>query len=212
MVENAEMGQVTIVAQVISIQSQTTNSVYWLDDGSGRIEARHWVDSTSEVDSEKWGGISENAYVRATGALKAFGSKRYINVAHIRLVKDSHELYFHLLESMTTNLIFERGPPAGPGQPQQHSGGIPGQAGSSAYTTQSNAAVSKDEFAAFPPMERSILKFIISQPISDEGVHVAAIARAIGGEAHLISGALDQLMEGGHVFSTIDDSHFKLSI
>lgn len=50
--------QVTIVAQVISIQSQTTNSVYWLDDGSGRIEARHWVDSASEVDSEKWGGIS----------------------------------------------------------------------------------------------------------------------------------------------------------
>lgn len=49
--------QVTLVAQVITIQSQTTNNVYWLDDGSGRIEARHWIDSTSAEDAEKWGGI-----------------------------------------------------------------------------------------------------------------------------------------------------------
>jgi replication factor A2 len=198
---------VTIVAQVISIQSQTTNSVYWLDDGSGRIEARHWVDSTSDVDSGKWGGISENAYVRATGALKTFGNKRYINVAHIRLVKDSHELYFHLLEAMATNLIFERGPPVGPGQPQQQLGG---QAGHSAYTAQPNTNATKDNFAGFPPIQRAIINFITSQPPNDEGVHVAAIARAIGGDAHHISGALDLLMEGGIVFTTIDDSHFKM--
>jgi replication factor A2 len=35
-------------------------------------------------------------------------------------------------------------------------------------------------------MQKSIIKFITSQPHSDEGVHVAAIARAIGGDAHLI--------------------------
>jgi replication factor A2 len=41
----------------MSIQIQTTNSVYWLDDGSGRIEARHWMDSSNPEDMEKWGGI-----------------------------------------------------------------------------------------------------------------------------------------------------------
>lgn len=40
----------------VSINAQTTNSVYWLDDGTGRIEARHWVDmSSGEGDSEKFG-------------------------------------------------------------------------------------------------------------------------------------------------------------
>ncbi|KAG6866971.1 hypothetical protein C0991_003887 [Blastosporella zonata] len=56
-VDDVEIGQVTIVGQVVTIQSQTTNCVYWIDDGTGRIEARHWVDSSSEEDSGKWGGI-----------------------------------------------------------------------------------------------------------------------------------------------------------
>lgn len=41
----------------MTIQSQTTNCVYWIDDGTGRVEARHWIDSSSEEDAGKWGGI-----------------------------------------------------------------------------------------------------------------------------------------------------------
>ena len=52
---------------------------------------------------------SENAYVRVTGTLKTFGNRRYINTTQIRPSKDPHELYFHILEAMTVNLIFERG-------------------------------------------------------------------------------------------------------
>jgi len=59
-----------------------------------------------------------------------------------------------------------------------------GQAGTSAYTTQSHSVGINDEFAHLPPMQRSIIKIILDQPPSDEGVHVAAIARAIGGDAN----------------------------
>lgn len=37
--------QVTVVARVVSIKSQATNSVYWLDDSTRRIEARRWHDA-----------------------------------------------------------------------------------------------------------------------------------------------------------------------
>jgi replication factor A2 len=40
--------QVTVVGHVVSIQSQATNNLYWIDDGTGRIEARHWIDSSIE--------------------------------------------------------------------------------------------------------------------------------------------------------------------
>lgn len=116
--------QVTVVAQVITIQSQTTNNVYLLDDGV-RIEARHWLDSSNPEDAEKWGGIlyvgfiidllarlilfSENTLVRVTGTLKTFGSKRHINATHIRPVVDAHELLFHLAEAMAVVNIIERG-------------------------------------------------------------------------------------------------------
>lgn len=48
-------------------------------------------------------------YVRITGALKTFGSKRYINVTHLRASIDPHELYFHMLESIAVTLMVERG-------------------------------------------------------------------------------------------------------
>jgi hypothetical protein len=46
-----------VVATVISLVVQTTNIVLNLDDGTGRIEARHWVDSTAQDEMGKWGDI-----------------------------------------------------------------------------------------------------------------------------------------------------------
>lgn len=73
------------------------------------------------------------------------------------------------------------------------------------------------------------MEFLAGQPQSDEGVHVGAVARAVGGEAGKIrsgilvyllgfyethswrSAALDVLMDEGLVYTTIDDSHFQVS-
>ena len=54
----------------------------------------------------------EGNYVRVSGTLKTYGSKRYINTAHIRLLKDwpEHELFFHIAETMAVTLMFDRGP------------------------------------------------------------------------------------------------------
>ncbi|RDB21447.1 Replication factor A protein 2 [Hypsizygus marmoreus] len=209
-VDEMEIGQITIVGQVVTVQSQTTNCVYWIDDGTGRIEARHWVDSSSEEDAGKWGGIEESMYVRVTGALKTFGNKRYINANHIRVATDPHEIYFHILETIAVTLMVDRGQSSLHGQPAAPSRG----AGVSAYTNQSHTTTNiNDQFSYLPPLQQKIARFISSQPRSDEGVHVSVIARATGsdGDAEKISEALDKLMDEGLVYSTIDDSHFNIS-
>ncbi|KAF5381079.1 hypothetical protein D9615_004013 [Tricholomella constricta] len=209
-VDDAEIGQVTLVGQVVTIQSQTTNCVYWIDDGTGRIEARHWVDSTSEEDSGKWGGIEELMYVRVTGSLKTFGNKRYINATHIRIATDPHEVYFHILEAVAVTLMIDRGTTSGAGHiaAASGSGGI-----ASAYTSHHGASNASDQYSHLPALQQKIVRFIDTQPRSDEGVHVSTIARATGfeGDAEKISDALDKLMDQGFVYSTIDDSHFNLS-
>jgi replication factor A2 len=48
-------------------------------------------------------------YVRVTGGLKSFGSKRYINALHVRPVTDAFEVFFHQLEVITVTLTIERG-------------------------------------------------------------------------------------------------------
>lgn len=53
---------------------------------------------------------SDQKLVRVFGGLKSFGKKRYLNINHIRLVSDPHEIFFHILEAITVSLIVERGP------------------------------------------------------------------------------------------------------
>ncbi len=118
-----------MVAQVITMQQHTTNHIYSVDDGTGRVEARHWVGTTgnTEAELEKWSGIEsvflispsndililfqrEGIYVRLSGFMKSFGNKKYINASHMRPVTDPNEIYFHMLECITVALTLERGP------------------------------------------------------------------------------------------------------
>jgi hypothetical protein len=103
-------------------------------------------------------------------------------------------------------------------------------AGGSAYAAQSHTAVANNtQFSHLPKLQYAIVTFIQSQHANDEGVHVGAIARAVGGTAVTIrylshsaccpplvwrgylSNALDTLMDDGLVFTTIDDSHFQIA-
>ncbi|KAI0362110.1 replication protein A subunit RPA32 [Trametes cingulata] len=221
MIGDVEVGQVTTVAQVLSVQPQTTNYIYLLNDGTANMEARQWVEANADDEGNPREEIKESTYVRVLGSLKVFGNKRYITATHIKPCKSADELFFHILEAATVTLIFERGPPPRPSEGahalmNRVNGGANGH---SAYTAQpTTAAANTTQFAHLPPLQREIIAFILSQPKSDEGIHVAAIARHIaatsGGDqkdAAAISQALDQLMDQGHVYSTIDDSHFSVS-
>jgi len=215
-IDDVEVGQLTVVAHVTSIQVQTMNSVYILEDGTGRIEARLWVDSSSEEDSavaNKTPGVTEGVLVRVTGALKNFGNKRYINAVHIRHITDPNEVFYHMLEVMYVFKVHQRGAPGKPGG-QAANGTSPANGATTMSAYNSSTAVGSNassEYAHLPGLQRKIVEFILSQPSNDEGVHVAAIARAVQADAIQISEALDALMDQGHVYSTIDESHFDVS-
>jgi len=210
MIGEVELAQITVVAQVMSIQKQTTNSLYLLEDGSGRIEARHWVDSTME-DDEDPNQIREMAMVRVLGGIKSFGNKRYINTSHIRLAKDPYEIYFHVLDCVASRLMLAQGSPNRiQGDVKPNVAGL-NASGASAYSAPAHN-VSTDQYAYLPELERNIVAFMIGQPPNEEGIHVGAIARAVGGSAASISAALDKLMDEGHVYTTLDESHYALSL
>ena len=42
----------SVVAQVVSTKVQATNTVYYLDDGTGRIEARRWRDASMDSSAD----------------------------------------------------------------------------------------------------------------------------------------------------------------
>ena len=50
----------------------------------------------------------------------------------------------------------------------------------SAYGAQTNSTGVNDQFSHLPNLQRSIVRFILSQPTREEGIHVGKIAQAIG--------------------------------
>ncbi|KAF8651484.1 hypothetical protein AX16_004782 [Volvariella volvacea WC 439] len=199
-IEGIDVGQITVVAQVINVQKPQTNWVFTLDDGTGRMDARHWVDSTNEAEQEKWSGIEPNTYIRVSGNVKSFSGKRYINATHIRPVKNVHEIYFHILEAITVVLMIEKGTPHAGGGAESSSGGGQGSGVNDAYSH-------------LAPLHRNIIKVIQSQNPGPEGVHVSTIARGASqdGDAYKLSQALEELMEQGIIYNTIDVSHFNIT-
>ncbi|KAI0256801.1 hypothetical protein BJV78DRAFT_309627 [Lactifluus subvellereus] len=207
--ENTELGQVTLVAHVASVQKQTTNNLYTLVDGTGRVEARHWSDSLSQDGGERQNDVVPNSFARVTGTIKTYGSKKYINATHIRPIRDAHEPFFHMLEVMTVQLIFDRGPP---GSPTAKTLGASGKPSLSAYSAaQGHQSEVQDQYSHLQPVPRSIVQFMLNQPQTREGVHVGAIVKAIGADAESIEQALERLMDEGTIFSTIDEAHFQIS-
>ena len=125
-------------------------------------------------------------------------------------MKDSHEVYFHILEAIAVNLIIERGPvsfslpklfltyfsilckPSNSSSGLQTNPATEGSTGMSAYGAQLTAV--NDQFSHLPNLQRAIVKFILSQPTRDEGIHVGKIAQAIG------SGIDPTIIRYGHNF------------
>jgi len=206
-VGDAEIGPVTVVAHVVKASVQATNCMYDLDDGTDTISARHWMDPSQAGEDDI---MKDGTYIRVMGNLKSFGDKRFLNATHIRLVTKPEEVAYHYMEAMTVTLIMQRGPPPRPGEDLKPR--LNGTANTASAYAPGARTAAVDQYAHLPPIQREIINFILLQPTHTEGVHVAAIARAVGGDAHAISAALDALMDDGHVYTTSDESHFDVSI
>ncbi|KIY43364.1 replication protein A, subunit RPA32 [Fistulina hepatica ATCC 64428] len=217
MVDDRELGHATVVGNVVEVKAQTTNTVFIIEDGTGMIEARSWADHGDGDDdgqASKFNGIEAGKYARVTGTFKQFGSKRYIAATFIRPVADFHEPIFHMLETMMVSKILK----GGVSSSAIASNTSPQGGASSAYTTDGAATSEalKDEFSTLTVMQRKIMQYMVSES-SEEGVHIGAIARHVGGgnqsasHAQTISDALDSLLDNGLVYTTIDESHFRVS-
>ncbi|KAJ9647765.1 Replication factor A protein 2 [Coniosporium tulheliwenetii] len=113
--DGSRITQITLIGQVRNISTQTTNVTYKLDDGTGTLEVKQWIDSDAPTgldgaDSSK-PKIVDNAYVRVWGKIKDFNNRRHVGAHVIRPIADYNEISYHLLEATVVHLYFTRGPP-----------------------------------------------------------------------------------------------------
>lgn len=213
-IDGADAASICFVGQVRNISSQTTNITYKVDDGTGEIEVKQWVDTATadsmDTDDAKGPGtpgkdqVELNGYAKIYGKLKAFGNKRYVGAHSIRSLRDINELHCHFLEATAIHLFFTRGPPGGPGV---------GGAGAKGAAGADMAMGGMDDYAAgqakalpaMSPAARRVYEVLSSELQSSEGLHVQLIAAKLSLPVTDVARAGDELLTSGLIFSTVDE-------
>lgn len=217
-IDGADIGSVYCVGQVRNISTQSTNITYKVDDGTGEIEAKQWVDSTTarmdddmDVDgtTTKDGSaatkskVELNGFVKVFGKLKVFGNKRFLGAHVVRPLTDLNELHTHFLEATAVHLFFLRGPP-----PSANSGGVANAgAKTGALEGEDNyaAAAGTRTLPAMSPAARRVYNLLKSEPQSNEGLHMQNISVKLGLPSTDVVKAGDELLSAGLIFSTVDE-------
>lgn len=212
-ISGAEVAQVTFVGQIRNISQQATNYTYKIDDGTGTIEVKRWIDpeESNAMDTDGSTGkpkLVENAYVRVFGTLKAFNNKRHVGArpAGIRVVTDLNEVQMHLLEATAVHLFFERGPPAAA------QNGVGGAHTNGAAATNGTGATLNG--ARVPPglslAAQKVYQCLSAAPESNEGLHYHDIAARINMDVATVQDAGPELSAAGLLYSTVDEDTWAL--
>ncbi|KAF2869848.1 hypothetical protein BDV95DRAFT_596149 [Massariosphaeria phaeospora] len=205
-IDNTVISHLTFVGQIRNISKQATNITYKLDDGTGSIEVKQWVDSESvEQTNPATVRLIEGIYCRAWGKLKSFHDRKHVGAQIIRPVEDHNEVSYHLLEATAIHLYLTRGPPGGAsgasavavngGNQQQQAAGI----GHNAYSLASYSAVAQ-----------RVYEHLRQAPQSNEGLHSQDIAAKLGIDTGDMTTAGDELLNGGLIYTTVDDQTWAL--
>jgi replication factor A2 len=197
--------QLTFVGQIRNISTQTTNTTYRLDDGTGSIEVKQWVDSdTVDQANPTKAKLVEGAYCRAWGKLKSFNDRRSVGAQIIRLVEDMNEVSYHLLEATAVHLHYTRGPPGGAQAGAATNGGAGQQqaAGDGGYGDQN--------LGGYNQTAKRVFQYLREAPQSNEGLNQHEIAAKLGIDTADVAKAGDELLTGGLIYTTVDDQTWAI--
>jgi len=212
-VDNKELNQVTIVGLIAQITESTTNITFAIDDGTGKIEAKIWLDQEDQNDYnlQKRSAWKEGIYVRVVGHLRSFHNQRSIVAFRIQPVVDFNEITYHQLEAVYAHLSNTKGVLQAADAPTMTtalSGG--GRADPGVYGSYNNFAKPNQSTQSFNDLHTQIIQ-VIRNARSAEGASVSLICQQLKRNEHEIRRAIDELSGGGHLFSTTDEDHYQIT-
>jgi replication factor A2 len=238
-VDGKEITQLTIVALVIHADLQSTGINYVLDDGTGKISCRFFLDAEDMSTSKAV--HREGVYVRVYGNARVFGNQRSVFAFQVMEVKDFNELTYHTLDVITTHLKNTKGYQPLQGMVGQSSNNSmrTGQQGSMPLTSSSNSNINNynsyssnsnsnsnmnmgmkgqsiamendNSNSGMDPLQKMVLKiFQTDTSAGESGTSIQTVMSKIPqASADQIRKAVETLSEEGHLYSTIDEDHFK---
>ncbi|KAG6047148.1 hypothetical protein E4U17_007623 [Claviceps sp. LM77 group G4] len=206
-IDNTTVTQITFVGQIRSINPQPTNITFKIDDGTGQIEVKKWIDVDKQDNSNA--EFELDAHVRVWGRLKSFSNKRHVGAHVIRPVADFNEVNYHLLEAAYVHLFYTKGPLGDSGSGGAGGGAKNGESmfvDGGGYGNDSGGAGGQtmSKLTGCGPQARNVFK-LINDASSNEGVHVNVITSSLKMSVREVLAASDELLGQGLIYTTVDD-------
>lgn len=214
--------QITLVGQIRSVNAQTTNITYRVDDGTGVTDVKKWVDAGG--DDDEAGGASKgfalDTYVRVFGRLTTFNNKKHVGAHFIRAIDDFNEVNYHLLEAAYVHLALTKGAPAG-GDGVAGAGGagddnmfVDGGYGGGGATTGGGGggggSAVPSRVSACSRGAQNFFKYLTEAVGGVDGVNLNTIATGTGLSTREVIAAADELLGTGLIYTTIDDETWAI--
>ncbi|CAK7199953.1 Replication factor A protein 2 [Sporothrix eucalyptigena] len=217
LIDGAAITQLTIVGQVRAVNAQPTNVTYRIEDGTGSIDVKKWVDADkSEDESEPPFALDQ--YVRVFGRLKLFNQKRYVAAHFVRAVDDYNEVSYHALECTYVHLSLTRGAPGGGGDgangyhAKNEDGMFVDQDGGASYGVGGggggggNNGITRN----MTPNAQKIFNLLRNMSTGSEGVDINVMKSELRLSIDATMAAVQELVDTSVIYSTTDDNTFAL--
>ncbi|KAM5182167.1 replication protein A 32 kDa subunit [Mantella aurantiaca] len=200
-----ELAQVTILGIVRHAEKAPTNILYKVDDMTAApMDVRQWVD-TDDASCEN-AVVPPGNYVKVSGHLRSFQNKKSVVAFKIAPIEDMNEFVSHMLEVVHSHMSLNAHPEGGGGGSSMALT-TPGRGGMN--TGGSFSGGNDMHTNGLTPHQTQILNLIKSCKGS-EGMDLDSLkSRLQGMNVNVIKQALEFLSNEGHIYSTVDDEHYK---
>ncbi|EEP75469.1 predicted protein [Uncinocarpus reesii 1704] len=205
-IDDTEITQVSFVGQVRNISQLSTFTTYKLDDGTGEIEVKRWLDRSDGMQADPMdtdsaatkrpdkNQIVTNGYVKVWGKLSSYSNnRRSVTAVVIRPLTSMDEYHCHFLEATSIHLYFTRGPPPNKDKPEAGKG------------QGSGMTVTGKPLPALSPMGTKLYEALSNTLQSREGLHVQQLASMLNASTSDVRKTCDELAEQGLIFTTVDE-------
>lgn len=205
----------TVVGRIKRVDEQSLIRQYHIYDGTGTISVKSWkeneADSTS-AEAAQQAELREGVYVRANGHLTRGDAGA--NVFMVRPITDHNEVTYHFLQCIFQHLHLAKdsAPGSVPGAAAPQVGGYQ-PAAPMGGAVPAGGGFGGD--SGMNPNQRAVLDLMLSMPENntDTGCNINQVAAASSGRYSpaAVRALIAELSDMGHLYSTVDDDHYKIA-
>ncbi|XP_068241531.1 replication protein A 32 kDa subunit-B [Palaemon carinicauda] len=217
-VSNTEVHMLSVVGLIKAVDVTSTKITYTVDDTTALMDAVQWVENDQDTKDTFSKPLMEMTYCQIFGSVRTQAGKKYIMIFRIMPVEDPNVITTHMLEVIHSFLKLQQieTMPAGgmAGNTTGNTGGMDNSLiGTTGFDGGSNTGMGSGGFSGMHGLNASqnMVFQVLRQCTDESGVERDVIVQQLAGKLNRaqISQVLDFLSSEGHIYTTIDEDHFK---